>query len=123
MLGFCGGSLCIRPGQESRPRTPLSVLSLRVITRDDAPHSGAAITSLRVVTPHRMARPSRRRATPAKGGRSGVPYTVYLSEDMTAALNALSSQRKVDKSELVRTAIQRLLDDIANGQLDLPLGI
>ena len=42
---------------------------------------------------------------------------------MTAALNSLSSQRKVDKSDLVRTAIQRLLDDIANGQLDLPLGI
>ena len=99
------------------------MLSLRVITSDDARNSGAAITSLLVITPDRMARPSRGRATPAKRGRSGVPYTVYLSEDMTAALNALSSQRKVDKSELVRTAIQRLLDDIANGQLDLPLGI
>lgn len=70
-----------------------------------------------------MARPSGRRATAAKGGRSGVPYTLYLSEDLTAALNAISSQRKVDKSDLVRTAIQRLLDDIARGQLDLPLGI
>jgi hypothetical protein len=42
---------------------------------------------------------------------------------MTAALNAISSQRRVDKSEIVRAAIQRLLDNIANGQLDLPLGI
>jgi hypothetical protein len=42
---------------------------------------------------------------------------------MAATLNAISSQRKVDKSDLVRTAIQRLLDDIANGQLNLPLGI
>jgi hypothetical protein len=99
------------------------MVSLRVITRDDVRRSGKAPTSLRVITSYRMARPSRRRATPAKGGRNGVPYTVYLSEDMTAALNALSSQRKVDKSDLVRTAIQRLLDDIANGQLDLPLGI
>jgi hypothetical protein len=70
-----------------------------------------------------MARPSRRRGAASKGGRTGIPYTVYLSEDMTAALNAISSQRKVDKSDLVRTAIQRLLDDIANGQLNLPLGI
>lgn len=70
-----------------------------------------------------MARTSRQSATGAKSGRSGVSYTLYLSEEMTAALNALSSQRKVDKSDIVRTAIQRLLDDIANGQLDLPLGI
>jgi predicted DNA-binding protein len=70
-----------------------------------------------------MARSSRGRDAAAKGGRSGVPYTLYLSEDMTAALNAISSQRKVDKSDIVRTAIQRLLDDITNGQLDLPLGI
>jgi hypothetical protein len=70
-----------------------------------------------------MTRPSHPRSAASKRGRSGIPYTVYLSDDMTAALNALSSQRKVDKSDLVRTAIQRLLDDIANGQLDLPLGI
>lgn len=98
------------------------MILLRVITRNYARRSRAPDTSLRVITRHRMVRPSRRRATP-KGGRSGIPYTVYLSEEMTAALNAISSQRKVDKSNLVRTAIQRLLDDIQNGQLDLPLGI
>ena len=70
-----------------------------------------------------MVGPSRQRVAAAKSGRRGIPYTLYLSEDMTAALNAISSQRKVDKSDLVRTAIQRLLDDIANGQLNLPLGI
>ena len=70
-----------------------------------------------------MAKSPRQRASGSKGGRRGVSYTLYLSEEMTAALNALSSQRKVDKSDLVRTAIQRLLDDIANGQLNLPLGI
>lgn len=123
MLGFHGSFVVYSPMPKIFDRATASMLSLRVITRDDAPHSSAAIALLRVITPYRMARPSRRRATPAKGGRSGVPYTVYLSEDMTVALNALSSQRKVDKSDLVRTAIQRLLDDIANGQLDLPLGI
>jgi len=70
-----------------------------------------------------MPRTSRRGTAPPKARRSGVPYTLYLSEEMAATLNAISSQRKVDKSDLVRTAIQRLLDDIANGQLNLPLGI
>ena len=70
-----------------------------------------------------MARASDQSATGPKRGRSGVSYTLYLSDEMTASLNALSSQRKVDTSDIVRTAIQRLLDDIANGQLDLPLGI
>lgn len=99
------------------------MVSLRVITCDDALVPAADARSLHVLTPSRMAKPSARRASATKGRRSGIPYTLYLSEEMTAALNAISSQRKVDKSDLVRTAIQRLLDDIANGQLDLPLGI
>lgn len=49
--------------------------------------------------------------------------TVYLSVEMSAALSAVSKQRKVDKSAIVRTAIERLLADLESGQLDLPLGI
>src|SRR5262244_3092906 len=69
-----------------------------------------------------MPRRSRQAATAPKGDRSGIPCTVYLSDEITAALKAISSQRRVDQSDLVKAAIQRLLDDIANGQLDLPPG-
>ena len=69
-----------------------------------------------------MPRRSRQPATAPKGDRSGIPCTVYLSDEITAALKAISSQRRVDQSDLVKAAIQRLLDDIANGQLDLPPG-
>jgi predicted DNA-binding protein len=55
--------------------------------------------------------------------RRGVPLTVYLSVELSKALATVSSRRKVDKSTLVRTAIERLLADLESGQLDLPLGI
>jgi hypothetical protein len=58
-----------------------------------------------------------------KGNRRGVPFTVYLSTELSAALTATSKSRKVDKSTLVRTAIERLLADLESGQLNLPLGI
>jgi hypothetical protein len=99
------------------------MVSLRVITRNDSRQERSHDVSLRVITRCVMARASRRASAATKRRRNGIPFTVYLSEDMTAALNAISSQRKVDKSEVVRTAIQRLLTDIANGQLNLPLGI
>jgi predicted DNA-binding protein len=55
--------------------------------------------------------------------RNGKPYTVYLSDDLSRALSEASEKRKVDKSAIVRVAIERLLNDLENGQLQLPLGI
>jgi predicted DNA-binding protein len=55
--------------------------------------------------------------------RNGKPYTVYLSDDLSRALSEASEKRKVDKSAIVRIAIERLLNDLENGQLQLPLGI
>src|SRR5262249_16727593 len=74
------------------------------------------------IAPKQVPRRSRQPATAPKDDRSGIPCTVYLSDEISAALNAILSQRTVDKSDLVKAAIQRLLDDIANGQLDLPPG-
>ena len=67
-----------------------------------------------------MAKISRHRAPKVR--RRGTPLTVYLSEELSAALSKASSQRKVDKSTLVRTALERLLVDLESGQLNL-LGI
>ena len=62
-----------------------------------------------------------RSVTPVR--RTGKPYTVYLSEDLSRALAEASEKRRVDKSAIVRVAIERLLTDLENGQLQLPLGI
>jgi hypothetical protein len=55
--------------------------------------------------------------------RSGKPLTVYFSEDLSRALKSASTERRVHKSELVRFAVERLLNDLASGQLELPLGL
>ncbi len=55
--------------------------------------------------------------------RSGKPLTVYLSAELSEALRAASMERRVHKSEIVRVAVQRLLNDLASGQLELPLGL
>jgi hypothetical protein len=65
--------------------------------------------------------PAKRTASVAK--RSGKPFTVYLADDLSRALSAVSDKRKVDKSVIVRVAIERLLNDLETGQLELPLGI
>lgn len=49
--------------------------------------------------------------------------TVYLTAEMTAAVAAVCASRRVHKSTLVRTAIERLLLELERGQLALPLGI
>lgn len=63
------------------------------------------------------------KANPKSGLRKGVPLTVYFSEDQTAKLNAVSAQRRVPKAELLRVAVDLLLDQLDGGQLQLPLGI
>jgi hypothetical protein len=55
--------------------------------------------------------------------RKGVPFTVYFSAEQAKALAAISRDRRVSKSTLVRFAVERLLEEIESGQLELPLGV
>jgi predicted DNA-binding protein len=55
--------------------------------------------------------------------RTGRPLTVYLSDRLSHALTSVSEKRKVHKSDLVRVAIERLLNELEAGQLELPLGM
>jgi transcriptional regulator NrdR family protein len=55
--------------------------------------------------------------------RTGRPLTVYLSDRLSHALASASQKRKVHKSDIVRVAIERLLNDLETGQLELPLGM
>jgi predicted DNA-binding protein len=48
---------------------------------------------------------------------------VYLSDELSQALSAASEERRVGKSTIVRIAVERLLEQLENGQLKLPLGI
>jgi hypothetical protein len=58
-----------------------------------------------------------------KPKRSGVPFTLYLSESQAISLRAISDRRKVPKSTLIRYAVERLLAELENGRLKLPIGI
>ena len=55
--------------------------------------------------------------------RKGVPFTVYFSPEQANALAAISRDRRVSKANLVRFAVERLLEQIESGQIDLPLGV
>lgn len=66
---------------------------------------------------------ARKKAKPKSALRNGVPLTVYFSEAQTARLNEVSEQRRVPKADLLRAAVDLLLEQLANGQLQLPLGI
>jgi hypothetical protein len=81
-------------------------MSLHVLT-------GAAVTSRK--------RAVLRAETPVK--RNGKPLTVYLNDDLSQALATTCEKRKVHKSDIVRVAVERLLNDLESGQLELPLGI
>ena len=59
----------------------------------------------------------------AKPRRTGVPLTVYLSDDLTDMLNQTSRQRRVHKSAIVRFAVERLLSDLKTGHTGLSFGI
>jgi hypothetical protein len=58
-----------------------------------------------------------------KTNRTGVPITFYLDQALNKRLNATSKERHVGKSSIIRLAVERLLTQLDNGQLDLPLGI
>jgi hypothetical protein len=55
--------------------------------------------------------------------RKGVPFTMYFSPEQADALAAISRDRRVSKSTVVRFAVERLLEQLKNGQLELPFGV
>jgi hypothetical protein len=60
---------------------------------------------------------------PKATSRKGTPLTVYFSDSQTSQLNELSRQRRVPKAELLRIAVDLLVEQLNSGQLQLPLGI
>jgi hypothetical protein len=70
-----------------------------------------------------MSRSANSRKKVSKGGRSGIPLMVYLKEGQARKLRQLSNDRRVTKTALVQFAVDRLFADMANGQLELPLGL
>jgi hypothetical protein len=55
--------------------------------------------------------------------RRGTPLTVYFSDEQTIQLNNISRQRRVPKAELLRIAVDLLVNQLNEGQLQLPLGV
>ena len=55
--------------------------------------------------------------------RRGVPFTIYFSVEQAQALAALSRDRRVSKSTILRFALERLFEQLKNGELKLPFGI
>ena len=58
-----------------------------------------------------------------EAARRGVPFTMYFSPEQAEALAAVCRERRVSKSTLVRFAVERLLEQLENGQLHLPFGV
>jgi len=48
---------------------------------------------------------------------------VYFNERLSQALSAAAEERRIGKSAIVRIAVERLLQQLESGQLDLPLGL
>jgi Arc/MetJ-type ribon-helix-helix transcriptional regulator len=55
--------------------------------------------------------------------RRGRPLTLYLRQEQAVELDTVSRNRRVSKSELVRFALDRLLMDLRDGQMIMPLGL
>ncbi|MCC6292525.1 MAG: hypothetical protein IT164_07765 [Bryobacterales bacterium] len=55
--------------------------------------------------------------------RTGKPLMIYFSPEQADRLTLLAGERRVTKATIVRYAVDRLLDDLNNGQLELPLGL
>jgi predicted DNA-binding protein len=68
-----------------------------------------------------MARPLKKTFT--HDGRKGVPFTMYFSNEQSEQLAIISKDRRVSKATLIRYAVERLLDQLEDGQLELPLGL
>jgi hypothetical protein len=55
--------------------------------------------------------------------RRGVPFTIYFSAEQARALAALSRERRVSKSTVLRFALERLFEQLKSGQLKFPFGM
>ena len=55
--------------------------------------------------------------------RRGEPFTVYFSKEQAGSLKNVCRQRHVSKAAVVRYAVDQLLIQLRNGQLELPLGL
>lgn len=84
---------------------------------------GRTDMSLHVLTGAAVATRKRPFVKPESSKRSGRPLTVYLNDDLSNALTMTCERRRVHKSDIVRVAVERLLNDLESGQLELPLGI
>ena len=65
-------------------------------------------------------RRSRRKTSKRKGKKAVM---VYLPKEDADRLASTARERRVTKTELVRIAVGRLLQQLNSGQLDLPLGV
>jgi len=68
-------------------------------------------------------KPKKTKSNGRKAQRSGVPLMVYFQAEQAMRLKDLSEQRRIPKANIVRFAVERLLEDINGGQMDLPLGL
>lgn len=66
---------------------------------------------------------SENRGTSKAPRRKGTPFTMYFSDQQTEELNRISRQRRVPKAELLRVAVDLLVNQLNDGQLQLPLGV
>lgn len=55
--------------------------------------------------------------------RRGVPFTIYFSVEQARDLAALSRERRVSKSTVLRFALERLFEQLKSGQLKFPFGM
>jgi len=65
----------------------------------------------------------KRKAAKKDVQRKGTPFTLYLSSEQAKQLESVSQKRSIPKAAVVRFAVDRLLTQLGNGQLELPLGI
>ena len=55
--------------------------------------------------------------------RKGKPLMIYFPRLQASRLRRLSEDRHVPMANIVRFAVDRLMVDLNNGQLELPLGL
>jgi hypothetical protein len=55
--------------------------------------------------------------------RSGRPLVVYFTKEQAERLSMMCRERHVNKTTIVRFAVDRFLDQLSSGQLELPFGL
>jgi hypothetical protein len=64
-----------------------------------------------------------RQQPPTKAKRKGKALLVYFPKDQAENLSNVARERRMAKTELVRVAVMRLLNDLNSGQPELPLAL